>query len=158
MLSSTVTAQLNFNSLQPPFKSASKPAEGLGRKVEWCAPGFVGTPPNCRAIPYLPIPTEPPLRCPAGQIGYPPNCYEPCPAFQYGTPPNCHRSRCPEGAEGEFQPHCTFRYCNNGTVGVWPNCTVPRPYIGCPNGELGTPPHCYVPCPAYCKLIHLEFT
>lgn len=116
--------------------------------AERCPPDFRGTPPDCSADPYLPIPIEI-LRCPIGEIGYPPNCHPPCPAFHSGSPPNCVRIKCPSGWEGEYQPDCRYISCAIGMVGVYPNCYIPKPYVGCANGLIGNPPDCYKPCPQY---------
>lgn len=121
----------------------------IASATDRCPPDFSGTPPNCRATPYLPVKYVP---CPAGQVGSPPNCHTPCPSFTRGTYPDCHRIACPAGSIGEYQPDCRFQTCEHGLVGRYPDCH-PRiyiPYVGCPAGQIGSyPDNCYVPCPAY---------
>lgn len=114
-----------------------------------CGPGFVGKEPNCRAEGYIPLPPD--VACENGTVGYPPNCYVPCKQYEIGIPPNCVRARCPPGWQGDYYPNCTWRWCQPPTIGLYPHCFEPEPYVGCPDGKQGIYPKCYDPCPAYRK-------
>ncbi|KAG4077005.1 hypothetical protein HA402_015992 [Bradysia odoriphaga] len=102
-----------------------------------CAP-LIGTPPNCRAPPYLPNRPTPKPQCSNGGVW--PECIRIIPG----------PIRCPLGWSGDFYPNCTYQACPPGQVGIYPDCKVPPDVPYCyKERKLGTWPDCYDPCPPY---------
>lgn len=120
-----------------------------------CPRDFVGLPPNCTAVAYIPETPEKLPQCEAGTYGQYPKCHKPCPVNFVGIYPDCERARCPPGANGTYWPDCFYQYCPFGKVGIYPDCHDPVPWHGCAPGLLGYPPNCYKPCKPYCELIKL---